>query len=69
VNELHAFALLACVGCRRSVVVGAHAGDVVQGRVTFEDYRICPSCGREMQDTERGDCGHVLLPGEDCCRS
>lgn len=69
-EERHAFLLLACVGCRRVNVIAAHPADLVAGRVDWDDHRLCPECGEEMAETERGKCGHILLPGEDCqCRS
>jgi hypothetical protein len=64
--ELH----LACGKCRRVVAVSYSEADVVQGRTDLADYQTCVRCGRKMVTTERGECAHVLLPGEDCsCRS
>jgi hypothetical protein len=61
---------LACSACRQSVTVGYSEADLQQGRTELDSYRPCPRCGQEMAETGRGNCGHVLIPGEKCsCRS
>lgn len=62
--------LLACADCRKAVAVSASAADLAAGRASFEAYRNCVKCGQPMEETERGECSHILIPGEKCtCRS
>lgn len=69
-EDQHAALLLACVPCRRVVTIMAHPADLAAGRSSFDEHFPCAGCGKRMQPTERGPCGHVLLPKEDCaCRS
>lgn len=58
--------LLACSPCRRTVTISYHPAHLAQGLVYLDPYRVCGYCGAQMEEAERGDCAHMLLPNEEC---
>ena len=63
----HGHLHLACVPCRRVVSVDYLRGrDEPTREELLAEHGTCYRCQQPMVETERGDCAHVLLPGEEC---
>jgi hypothetical protein len=59
--------LLACVPCQSTVTVNYDGGrDQPPMEELLAEHGTCYRCQQPMVETERGDCGHILVPGEDC---